>query len=69
MANKYHARLRTLKDIQVYLAKLINRRERNEIDSELCRDLGYLVKILSDTISKDENEGILKRLEELEKAQ
>lgn len=67
MANKYHSRLKTLKDIQIYLAGLINKRQRNQIDSELCRDLGYLVKILSETISKDENEAILKRLSELEK--
>lgn len=66
MANKNHARLKTLRDVQLYIAKLINRRERNEINSDLCRDLGYLIKILSDVIQKRENEEIMKRLDSLE---
>lgn len=66
MGNKSHARLRNLRDVQIYLAKLINRRERNEIDSDLCRDLGYLCRIIMDAIVKNENEEIKKRLDWLE---
>jgi len=66
MSNKRHLRLNSPRDIKKFLANLINRLMRKEVEGQLARDAGYLAKILLDTMEKvdlqDELEKIKKRL-------
>lgn len=64
MANKKHIRLSSARDIQKMLSKLINERRRDEVDTSKCRDIGYLAKILLDSIELGEMED---RIEQIEK--
>lgn len=41
-------RLTNLRDGQKFLASIINKRYRNEIESSVSRDLGYLLKVYLD---------------------
>lgn len=45
LAGKRHIRLDSLRDGQKFLSKLINQRYRDEIAGDVCRDLGFLLKI------------------------
>ncbi len=63
MANKRHKRLRDSRDALRLLSELINQRLRNEIDSELARDVGFLLKVF---LSAYEQSEILTRIESLE---
>ena len=63
MAGKRAARLRTIQDISTYLARLINRLDRGEIEEAKASKLGYLCNILKSTLEAGDIE---KRLEELE---
>ena len=65
MANKKHVRLDTARDVHKLLSKMINERRRDEIDSAECRDIGYLAKILLESIEVGELE---ERMSELEKS-
>jgi len=65
MANKRNHKLRTIRDIQRLLAKLVNQRIREEVESDVVRDAGYLLKIMTDGIRGIELE---ERLDNLEKA-
>lgn len=63
MANKKHIRLNSARDVQKLLSRMINERKRGEVDTAECRDVGYLAKILLDSIEA----GVLEdRLTELE---
>ena len=64
MANKRHIRLNSARDIHKLIARMINERRRKEIDGQECRDIGYLLRILLDSIEAAELEG---RIENLEK--
>jgi len=64
MANKKHIRLNSARDAHKLLSKMINERRRNEIDGQECRDIGYLLRILLDSIEAVELEN---RIENLEK--
>jgi hypothetical protein len=65
MANKRHVRLDSLKDARIFITKLINGRFREEIDTQMSRDLGYLIKIFCEVYSQSELE---MRIQALEKA-
>ena len=64
MANKKHIRLNSARDVHKLLSKMINERRRKEIDGQECRDIGYLLRILLDSIEAGELED---RIENLEK--
>jgi len=64
MANKKHIRLSSARDVQKLLSKIINERRRGQVDTTECRDIGYLAKILLDSIEAGELED---RIEQLEK--
>ena len=66
MANKKHIRLNSARDVHKLLSKMINERRREEIDTRVCRDIGYLAKILLDCLEAVELEN---RNENLEKPQ
>ncbi len=63
MANKKHIRLNSARDVHKLLSKMINERRRNEIDTLECRDIGYLAKILLDSIEAGELEDRVEKLE------
>ena len=65
MANKKHIRLNTAKDVHKLLSKMINKRRRKELDSQECRDIGYLLRILLDSIEAGELEDRIENLEML----
>ncbi len=52
MSNKRHLRLNSPRDIKRFLANLINRLMREEVEGQLARDAGYLAKILLDCMEK-----------------
>ncbi|SPD73776.1 conserved hypothetical protein [uncultured Desulfobacterium sp.] len=57
-------RLKDLRDVRRYLANLINRTERKEVDAVLAGRLGYLASILTRVMEGSELE---QRVEVLEK--
>ena len=65
MANKRHIRLSSARDVHKLLSKMINERRRKEIDTLECRDIGYLAKILLDSIEAGELEDRIANLERL----
>jgi len=65
VANKKHIRLSSARDVQKLLSKMINERRRGQVDTTECRDIGYLAKILLDSIEAGELED---RIEKLEKS-
>ncbi len=65
MANKKHIRLSSARDVQILLSKMINERRRGQVDTTECRDIGYLAKILLDSIEAGELED---RVEQIEKS-
>ena len=64
MANKKHIRLDSARDVHKLLSKMINERRRDEIDSAQCRDIGYLAKIMLESIEAGEIEERLAQLEQ-----
>ena len=58
-------RLKNTTDLRRYVANLINRVEKGEVDPILAGKLGYLVNLLSKLIEASDLE---KRVEELEEA-
>ena len=66
MANKRHIRLNSARDVHKLLSKMINQRLRKELGTQECRDVGFLAKILLDSIEAAELED---RKENLEKPQ
>jgi hypothetical protein len=60
-ANK--KRLKTLKDVRVYLADLINETRTGKVDSNLAGKIGFLLNILRGTIADSELEERLSKLE------
>ena len=62
MANKKHIRLNSARDVHKLLSKMINERRRKEIDTLECRDIGYLAKILLDSIEAGELESRVETL-------
>jgi hypothetical protein len=65
MSNKKHIRLNSARDIHKLIAKMVNERRRNEIDGQECRDIGYLLRILLDSIEAGELEDRIENLEML----
>ena len=65
MANKRHIRLNSARDVHKLLSKMINERRRKEIDGQECRDVGYLLRILLDSIEAGELEDRVEKLETL----
>jgi len=65
MANKKHIRLNSARDAHKLLSKMINERRRKEIDGQECRDIGYLLRILLDSIEAGEFEDRIENLEML----
>ena len=65
MANKKHIRLNSARDVHKLLSKMINERRRCEIDTLECRDIGYLAKILLDSIEAGGLEDRIVNLERL----
>jgi len=63
MSNKRHIRLNSARDVHKLLSKMINERRRKEIDTPECRDIGYLAKILLDSIEAGELEDRVEKLE------
>ena len=59
-------RLKSAEDLRRYIANLIIRAEKGEVDANLAGKLGYLANILRQCIETSELD---KRLELLEKAQ
>jgi len=66
MANKRHIRLNSARDVHKLISKLINERRRGQVDTTECRDIGFLAKILLDSIEAVELEN---RIENLQKPQ
>ncbi len=58
-------RLKTLDDVRRYLANLINRVERGEVDPAISGRLGYLCNILSGAIKDGDLERRIAELEEI----
>lgn len=65
IANKKHIRLNSARDVHKLLSTMINERRRGEIDTLECRDIGYLAKILLDSIVAGELEERIVNLEML----
>lgn len=58
-------RLKTIDDVRRYLADLINRTERGEVDPALAGRLGYLSNILTGCIKDGDLERRIAELEEI----
>lgn len=63
MAGKRAFRLRSVQDVSVYVARLINRVERGEVDPTVAGRLGYLSNILKGCIEVGDLEARVARLE------
>jgi len=63
MARKGYSQLSNLSDIRKFVSKLINDRRRDNIDSSMSRDCGYLAKILMEIMQNSELEERIKKLE------
>lgn len=64
MANKRHIKLNSIRDVQVFISRLINRRLRDEVDSVTSRDCGYLAKILIEAFEKVQFEDEIQKIKE-----
>ena len=60
MAGKPHVKLKTIKDINQLLRKMINERLRGERDSETARTVGYIARILIESMKTSELEDRLR---------
>jgi hypothetical protein len=65
MAGKKHIKLKSARDIHRFLSKLINETYREETDIEKSRCLGYLAKIMLDSLTTLELEERISDLEKL----
>ncbi len=65
MARKGYSQLSNLSDIRKFVSKLINDRRRDNIDSSMSRDCGYLSKILMEIMQNGEVEERIRKLEEI----
>lgn len=66
MAGKRAARLRSVTDVSVYLAKTINRLDRDEISESKAGKLGYLCNILKSALEIGDLERRVEALEAME---
>ena len=64
MAGKRAAKLHTITDVSRYLAKLINRLDRGEIEQSKAGKLAYMCNILKSCLEAGDLE---RRVEDLEK--
>ena len=64
MTKRYKKRLKTIENVRVYLADLINRTETGDIEPTLSGKLGYLVSILVRVIEGGDLEKRIKAIEE-----
>jgi hypothetical protein len=64
MANKRAVRINDIRSARRFVIKLLNERRRGEIDSDECRDVGYLLRIYIDSYKEAELEARLDQLEE-----
>jgi hypothetical protein len=65
MSGKRAARLGTINDLSIFIARLINRLDRDEIEESRAGKLGYLCNILKSTLEIDALET---RVDALEKS-
>jgi hypothetical protein len=64
----YRKRLKTLEDVRIYLARLINEARMGEVEPSLAGKLGFLLNILRGVIVDSDLEARVGKLEkELEK--
>lgn len=59
-------RLKSAQDVRTFLADLVNKVNRNEVDPAKAKCLGYLVQILNSVINTSDLEKRLEALEELQ---
>lgn len=64
MANKRNVRLKTIGDVSVFLAKVINQFNRDEIEAAKASKLGYLCNIMVGLLKDSELEERVRLLEE-----
>lgn len=64
MAGKRYIRLKTPRDVSRFISGLINQVNRDEIDSEKARTLGYLAKILLESLEKTELQTEIEKIKE-----
>ena len=64
-AYKQFKRLQTARDSREFMQKVINAYDKNEIDKDKARTLGYLIKIFIKTYEVAELEERVEKLEEL----
>ena len=57
-------RLQTAQDVRVFLADLVNRANRGEVDTATAKCIGYLLQILNGVISTSDIEARLAVLED-----
>ena len=62
-------RLKTLGDVRIYLANLINETRCGNVEPSLAGKLGFLLNILRATITESDLEERIKKLEEKEEAE
>jgi hypothetical protein len=63
MAGKRAARLKGINDVSAYLARLINKLERNEISESKAGKLGYLCNILKSSLEAGDLEQRIETIE------
>lgn len=64
MAGKRYTRLKTPRDVTKFVSTVINQVNRGELDSEKARTLGYLAKILLESLEKTELQAEIEKLKE-----
>lgn len=67
-ARKPRKRLKTMSDVRVYLANLINATRNAEVEASLAGRLGFLLNILRSVISDSDLEQRISALEQKEVA-
>lgn len=67
MGNRPHTRIENLFDLRYFLAKLINKVQRDEIGVEKAKCLASVSRVLLETLTKEKEEVLEKRIEELER--
>lgn len=64
MAGKKYTKLKTPRDVSKFISRLINQVNRGGLDTEKARTLGYLCKILIDSLEKTELQNEIERIKE-----
>ena len=67
MAGKSYVRLKTVNDVSVYLAQLINQLRRDEVTESKAGKIGYLCNLLQRSLETGDLERRLEALEAVER--